>query len=70
MSKSHEIVSYLEPLLSRLFDEDTFNSFGRNRGDLMLEGLDRTTIITNVRPTDVCSNFYTISSVKTQESAV
>ncbi|KAL0215680.1 hypothetical protein P9112_007864 [Eukaryota sp. TZLM1-RC] len=44
MSKSHRIVSYLKPLLSRLVDEDTLNSFGRNRGDLMLEGLEGTTI--------------------------
>ncbi|KAL0223536.1 hypothetical protein P9112_002926 [Eukaryota sp. TZLM1-RC] len=50
MSKSHRIVSYSEPLLSRLVDEDTLNSFGRNRGDLMLEG---TTIIT-----DVCINSF------------
>ncbi|KAL0206628.1 hypothetical protein P9112_001935 [Eukaryota sp. TZLM1-RC] len=56
MSKSHRIVSYLEPLLSRLVDEDTLNSFGRNRDELMLEGLDGTTIITDVRSTDVCNN--------------
>ncbi|KAL0223906.1 hypothetical protein P9112_003296 [Eukaryota sp. TZLM1-RC] len=58
MFKSHKIVSYLEPLLSRLVDEDTLNSFGRNRGNLMLEGLDGTTIITDVRATDVCNNFF------------
>ncbi|KAL0219054.1 hypothetical protein P9112_004707 [Eukaryota sp. TZLM1-RC] len=56
MSKSHRIVSYLEPLLSCLVDEDTGNSFGRNRGDLMHEGLERTTIITDVNLTDVCNN--------------
>ncbi|KAL0215496.1 hypothetical protein P9112_007680 [Eukaryota sp. TZLM1-RC] len=44
MSKSHRIVSYLEPLLSRLVDEHTLNSFGRNTGDLMLEGLEGTTM--------------------------
>ncbi|KAL0206745.1 hypothetical protein P9112_012456 [Eukaryota sp. TZLM1-RC] len=58
MSKSHKIISYLEPLLSRLVDEDTLNSFGRNRGDLMLEGLEGTTIITDVRSTDVCNDFF------------
>ncbi|KAL0223542.1 hypothetical protein P9112_002932 [Eukaryota sp. TZLM1-RC] len=58
MSVSHKIVSYLELLLSRLVDEDTLNSFGRNRGDLMLEGLDGTTIITDVRSTDVCNNSF------------
>ncbi|KAL0215024.1 hypothetical protein P9112_007208 [Eukaryota sp. TZLM1-RC] len=58
MSKSHRIVSYFEPLLSRLVDEDTLNSFGRNRGDLMLEGLDGTTIITDVRSIDVCNNSF------------
>ncbi|KAL0215843.1 hypothetical protein P9112_008027 [Eukaryota sp. TZLM1-RC] len=57
MSKSHRIVSYLEPLLSRLV-EDFLNSFGRNRGDLMLEGLEGTTIITDVRSTDVCNDFF------------
>ncbi|KAL0225638.1 hypothetical protein P9112_012962 [Eukaryota sp. TZLM1-RC] len=45
MSKSHRIVSYLEPLLSRLVDEDTFR----------LEG---TTIITDVRSTDVCNDSF------------
>ncbi|KAL0219878.1 hypothetical protein P9112_005531 [Eukaryota sp. TZLM1-RC] len=55
MSNSHRIVSYLEPLLSRLVDEDTLISFGRNRGDLMLEG---TTIITDVRSTDVCNDCF------------
>ncbi|KAL0223721.1 hypothetical protein P9112_003111 [Eukaryota sp. TZLM1-RC] len=58
MSKSHKIVSYLESLLSSLVDEDTLNSFGRNRGDLMLEGLDGTTIITDVSSTDVGNNSF------------
>ncbi|KAL0223187.1 hypothetical protein P9112_002577 [Eukaryota sp. TZLM1-RC] len=58
MSKSHKIVSYLEPLLFRLVDEDTLNSFGRNRGDLMLEGFEGTTIITAVRCTVVCNNSF------------
>ncbi|KAL0219626.1 hypothetical protein P9112_005279 [Eukaryota sp. TZLM1-RC] len=58
MCKSHRIVSYSEPLLSRLVDEDTLNCFGCNRGDLMLEGLDGTSIITDVRPTDVCNNSF------------
>ncbi|KAL0215054.1 hypothetical protein P9112_007238 [Eukaryota sp. TZLM1-RC] len=58
MSKSHRIVSYLEPLLSRLVDEDILNSFGRNRGDLMLEGLEGTTIITDVRSTDACNDSF------------
>ncbi|KAL0216717.1 hypothetical protein P9112_008901 [Eukaryota sp. TZLM1-RC] len=49
------IFCYLEPLLSRLVDDDALNSFGRNRGDLMLEALDGTTIITVVRSTDVCN---------------
>ncbi|KAL0208965.1 hypothetical protein P9112_011552 [Eukaryota sp. TZLM1-RC] len=54
MSKLHRIFSYLEPLLSLLVDKDTLNSVGRNRGDLMLGGLEGTTIITDVRSTDVC----------------
>ncbi|KAL0219771.1 hypothetical protein P9112_005424 [Eukaryota sp. TZLM1-RC] len=58
MSKFHHIVSYLEPLLSRLVDEDTLNSFGRNRLDLMLEGLEGTIIITDVRSFDVCNNSF------------
>ncbi|KAL0205340.1 hypothetical protein P9112_000647 [Eukaryota sp. TZLM1-RC] len=58
MLKSHRIVSYLEPLFSRLVDEDTLNSFDRNRGDSMLEGLEGTTIITDVRPTDVCNDSF------------
>ncbi|KAL0208848.1 hypothetical protein P9112_011435 [Eukaryota sp. TZLM1-RC] len=58
MSKSNRIVSYLAPLLSRLVDVDTLNSFGRNRGDLMLESLEGTTIITDVRSTDVCNNCF------------
>ncbi|KAL0219008.1 hypothetical protein P9112_004661 [Eukaryota sp. TZLM1-RC] len=58
MSKSHRIVSYLEPLLSRLVDEDTLNSFGRNRGDLMLEEFDGTTIITDVNSIDVCNDSF------------
>ncbi|KAL0223323.1 hypothetical protein P9112_002713 [Eukaryota sp. TZLM1-RC] len=58
MSKSHRIVSYLEPLLSRLVDEDSLNSFGRNRGDLMLEGLEGITIITDVGSTDVCNDYF------------
>ncbi|KAL0223169.1 hypothetical protein P9112_002559 [Eukaryota sp. TZLM1-RC] len=53
MSKSHKIVSYLETLLSHLVDEDTLNYFGRNRGDLMLGGLEGTIIITDVRSTDL-----------------
>ncbi|KAL0205397.1 hypothetical protein P9112_000704 [Eukaryota sp. TZLM1-RC] len=58
MSKLHTIVSYLEPLLFRLVDEDTLTSFGLNRGDLMLEGLEGTTIITDVRSTDVCNDSF------------
>ncbi|KAL0220043.1 hypothetical protein P9112_005696 [Eukaryota sp. TZLM1-RC] len=58
MSQSHRIVSCLERLLSRLVDEDTLNSFGRNSGDLMLEGLEGPTIITDVRSTDVCNNSF------------
>ncbi|KAL0206220.1 hypothetical protein P9112_001527 [Eukaryota sp. TZLM1-RC] len=58
MSQSHRIVCYLEPLLPSLVDEDTLNSFGRNRGDLMLEDLEGTTIITDVRSTDVCNNSF------------
>ncbi|KAL0224433.1 hypothetical protein P9112_003823 [Eukaryota sp. TZLM1-RC] len=56
MPKSHKIVSYLEPLLSRLVDEDTLNSFGRNRRNLMLEGLEGTSIVTDVISTDVCND--------------
>ncbi|KAL0216167.1 hypothetical protein P9112_008351 [Eukaryota sp. TZLM1-RC] len=58
MSKSHRIVFNLESLLSRLVDEDTLNSFGRNRGDLMLEVLEGTTIITDVRSTDVGNDAF------------
>ncbi|KAL0223210.1 hypothetical protein P9112_002600 [Eukaryota sp. TZLM1-RC] len=58
MSKSQKIVSYLEPLLFRLVDEDALNSFGRNRADLMLEGFEGTTIITDVNSTDVCNNSF------------
>ncbi|KAL0210858.1 hypothetical protein P9112_009156 [Eukaryota sp. TZLM1-RC] len=58
MSKSHRIVSYLEPLLSRLVDEETVNSFGRSRSDLMLEGLEGITIITDVRSTDVFNDSF------------
>ncbi|KAL0219250.1 hypothetical protein P9112_004903 [Eukaryota sp. TZLM1-RC] len=52
-SKSLKIVSYLKALLSCLVDENTLNSCGRNRGDLLLGGLQGTTMITNVRPTDL-----------------
>ncbi|KAL0223011.1 hypothetical protein P9112_002401 [Eukaryota sp. TZLM1-RC] len=58
MSKSYRIVSYLESLLSRLVDEDILNSFGRNRGDVMIEGLEGTTIITDVRSTGVRNNSF------------
>ncbi|KAL0223663.1 hypothetical protein P9112_003053 [Eukaryota sp. TZLM1-RC] len=58
MSRSHRIVSYLEPLLSRLVDEDILNSFCRTRGDLMLEGLEGTTIINDVTSTYVCKNTF------------
>ncbi|KAL0210928.1 hypothetical protein P9112_009226 [Eukaryota sp. TZLM1-RC] len=58
MSESHRINSYLEPLLSRLVDEITVNSFNRNKGDLMLEDLEGTTNITVVRSTDVCNNSF------------
>ncbi|KAL0213721.1 hypothetical protein P9112_005905 [Eukaryota sp. TZLM1-RC] len=60
-----EISSILEPLLSRLVDEDTLNSFGRNRGDLMHEGLHGTTMITDVRSTDMCkSTFIPLAQLK------
>ncbi|KAL0216093.1 hypothetical protein P9112_008277 [Eukaryota sp. TZLM1-RC] len=58
MSKSHKIVPDLEPLLSRLVNEDILNSFGRNRGDLILEGLEGTTIIRDVRSTDICYDSF------------
>ncbi|KAL0209786.1 hypothetical protein P9112_009870 [Eukaryota sp. TZLM1-RC] len=58
MSNSHIIASYLEPLLFRLVDEDTLNSFGRNRFDLMLKGLESTIIITDLRSTDVCNDSF------------
>ncbi|KAL0227085.1 hypothetical protein P9112_014409 [Eukaryota sp. TZLM1-RC] len=64
MTKSHRIVYFLKPLLFRLVDEDTLNSFGRNRIDLMLEGLERTTIITDVRSTDVCNSFISLAQSK------
>ncbi|KAL0210871.1 hypothetical protein P9112_009169 [Eukaryota sp. TZLM1-RC] len=47
MCKTHGIESFLEPLLSNLFDtEDDFDK--NNRGDVILPGLDGTFILVDV----------------------
>ncbi|KAL0216765.1 hypothetical protein P9112_008949 [Eukaryota sp. TZLM1-RC] len=55
MSKSHRIESYLEPLLSNLFDaEDDFHK--NDRGDVILPGLDETFISVDVMFVDPCNS--------------
>ncbi|KAL0224499.1 hypothetical protein P9112_003889 [Eukaryota sp. TZLM1-RC] len=54
MCKSHRIASFLEPLLSNLFDsEDDFHK--NNRGDVILFGLDGTFILLDVMSVDPCN---------------
>ncbi|KAL0226671.1 hypothetical protein P9112_013995 [Eukaryota sp. TZLM1-RC] len=54
MCKSHRIESFLEPLLSNLFDaEDDFRK--NNRGDVNLYGLGGTFILFDVMSVDPCS---------------
>ncbi|KAL0226889.1 hypothetical protein P9112_014213 [Eukaryota sp. TZLM1-RC] len=54
MCKSHRIESFLEPLLSNLFDtEDDLHK--NNRGDLILPGLDGSFISVDVMSVDPCN---------------
>ncbi|KAL0223342.1 hypothetical protein P9112_002732 [Eukaryota sp. TZLM1-RC] len=54
MGKSHRIESFLEPLLSNLFDaEDDFHK--NNRGDVILPGLDGSFILLDVMSVDPCN---------------
>ncbi|KAL0215547.1 hypothetical protein P9112_007731 [Eukaryota sp. TZLM1-RC] len=54
MCKSHRIESFLEPLLSNLFDtEDDFHK--NNRGDVILPGLDGSFILVDVMSVDPCN---------------
>ncbi|KAL0214734.1 hypothetical protein P9112_006918 [Eukaryota sp. TZLM1-RC] len=54
MCKSHRIESFLEPLLSSLFDaEDDFHK--NNRGDVILPGLDGSFILLDVMSVDPCN---------------
>ncbi|KAL0210841.1 hypothetical protein P9112_009139 [Eukaryota sp. TZLM1-RC] len=54
--KCYKIESFLEPLLSNLADESDRNSFGDNRGDVLVPGLDGSMIIIDVRSTDVSNS--------------
>ncbi|KAL0211438.1 hypothetical protein P9112_009736 [Eukaryota sp. TZLM1-RC] len=54
MCKSHRIESFLEPLLSNLFDAE--NDFHKNnRGDDILPGLDGSFILLDVMSVDPCN---------------
>ncbi|KAL0226275.1 hypothetical protein P9112_013599 [Eukaryota sp. TZLM1-RC] len=54
MCKSHRIRSFLEPLLSNLFDAE--NDFHKNnRGDVILPGLDGSFILLDVMSVDPCN---------------
>ncbi|KAL0219691.1 hypothetical protein P9112_005344 [Eukaryota sp. TZLM1-RC] len=53
MCKSHRIESFLEPLLSNLFDTDDFHK--NNRGDVILPGLDGSFILLDVMSVDPCN---------------
>ncbi|KAL0219400.1 hypothetical protein P9112_005053 [Eukaryota sp. TZLM1-RC] len=54
MCKYHRIESFLEPLLSNLFDaEDDFHK--NNRGDVILPGLDGSFILLDVMSVDPCN---------------
>ncbi|KAL0219657.1 hypothetical protein P9112_005310 [Eukaryota sp. TZLM1-RC] len=52
MCKSHRIESFLEPLLSNLFDTDDFHK--NNRGDVILPRLDGNFILLDVLSDDPC----------------
>ncbi|KAL0244714.1 hypothetical protein GEMRC1_008796 [Eukaryota sp. GEM-RC1] len=58
MCKSSEIVSFLEPVLASLFDdEDVDNSFGKNRGDVILfSGHNGSFTIADATTIDVCND--------------
>ncbi|KAL0205350.1 hypothetical protein P9112_000657 [Eukaryota sp. TZLM1-RC] len=54
MCKSHRIESFLEPLLSNLFDAE--NDFHKNnRGDVILPGLEGTFILLDVMSVNPCN---------------
>ncbi|KAL0213991.1 hypothetical protein P9112_006175 [Eukaryota sp. TZLM1-RC] len=54
MCKSHRIESFLEPLLSNLFDAE--NDFHKNdRGDVIFPGLDGSFILLDVMSVDPCN---------------
>ncbi|KAL0225858.1 hypothetical protein P9112_013182 [Eukaryota sp. TZLM1-RC] len=53
MCKSHRIESFLEPLLSNLFDTDNFHK--NNRGIVILRGLDGNLILLDVMAVDPCN---------------
>ncbi|KAL0218483.1 hypothetical protein P9112_004136 [Eukaryota sp. TZLM1-RC] len=54
MCKSHRIESFLEPLLSNLFDAE--NDFHKNnRGDVILPGLDGSFILLELMSVDPCN---------------
>ncbi|KAL0214107.1 hypothetical protein P9112_006291 [Eukaryota sp. TZLM1-RC] len=60
MCKSHRIESFLEPLLSNLFDAE--NDFHKNnRGDVILPGLDGSFILLDVMSVDPCNEIPTRS---------
>ncbi|KAL0223019.1 hypothetical protein P9112_002409 [Eukaryota sp. TZLM1-RC] len=54
MCKSHRIESFLEPLMSNLFDTDD-DSHKNNRGDVILPGLDGSFILLDVMSVDPCN---------------
>ncbi|KAL0210788.1 hypothetical protein P9112_009086 [Eukaryota sp. TZLM1-RC] len=56
MFKVYKIESVVEPLLSNLADESDRNSFGDNRGDVLVPGLEGSMIIIDVRSTDVSNS--------------
>ncbi|KAL0204984.1 hypothetical protein P9112_000291 [Eukaryota sp. TZLM1-RC] len=65
MCKSHRIKSFLEPLLSNLFDaEDDFHE--NNRGDVILPGLDGSFILLDVMSVDPCN----VSNVRLVNSEI
>ncbi|KAL0211445.1 hypothetical protein P9112_009743 [Eukaryota sp. TZLM1-RC] len=53
MCKSHRIESFLEPLLSNLFDTGDFHK--NNRGDVILPGSDGSFILLDVMSVDPCN---------------
>ncbi|KAL0213432.1 hypothetical protein RCL1_007058 [Eukaryota sp. TZLM3-RCL] len=56
MAKSYRIESFLEPVLSKLVDVIEKSTFGGSRGDLLVPGIDGSTIIIDVRSSDVCND--------------